>query len=70
MRRQSSTFVMAANHYSGKGVLFGPESNAMVQIPDFRRAHHYKISKNLFPGCQHQKSLFTVSRLDAPSLMF
>ena len=59
MRRQSWTLVTASNQTSGKGVLFSAESNGMVQIPDFRRAHHYKVSKNLLLGCQHQKGLFT-----------
>ena len=48
MRRQSWALVMASNQNSGKGVLFIAESIGIVQIPDFRRAHHYKISKNLF----------------------
>ena len=59
MRRQSSGLVMASNQTSGTGVLFSAKCNGMVQIPDFRRAHHYKISKKRFLGCQHQKSLFT-----------
>ena len=59
MRRQSSCLVMAANQNSGIDVVFGAEFNFWVQIPNFRRAHHYKISKDLFSGSQHQKSLFT-----------
>ena len=59
MRRQSSCLVMAANQNSGIDVFFGAEFNFRVQIPNFRRAHHYKISKNHFSGSQHQKSLFT-----------
>ena len=59
--------VMATNQNSGIDVFFGAEFNFRVQIPDFRRAHHYKISKNHFSSSQHQKFLFTVSRLDAPS---
>ena len=51
--------VMAANQNSGIDVFFGAEFNFRVQIPVFRRAHHYKVSKNLFSGCQHQKGLFT-----------
>ena len=51
--------VMATNQNSGIDVFFGAEFNFRVQIPDFRRAHHYKISKNLFSGSQHQKSLLT-----------
>ena len=42
MRRQSSASGLASNQNSGKGVLFSAESNGMVQIPDFRQAHHYK----------------------------
>ena len=63
MRRQSWALVMASNQNSGKGVLFSAESNGMVQIPDFRWAHHYNISKTLFSGCVHQKCLFTASSL-------
>ena len=48
MRRQSLCLVMATNQNSGIDVFFGAEFNFRVQIPDFRRAHHYKISKNLF----------------------
>ena len=55
--------VMATNQNSGIDVFFGAEFNFRVQIPDFRRAHHYKISKNLFSGSQHQKGLFTGSGL-------
>ena len=51
--------VMAVNQNSGIDVFFGAEFKFRVQIPDFRRAHHYKVSKNLFSGCQHQKGLFT-----------
>ena len=59
MRRQSLCLVMATNQNSGIDVFFGAEFNFRVQIPDFRRAHHYKVSKNLLLGCQHQKGLFT-----------
>ena len=53
MRRQSLCLVMAVNQNSGIDVFFGAEFKFRVQIPDFRRAHHYKISKNLFSGSQH-----------------
>ena len=56
--------VMAANQNSGIDVVFGAEFNFWVQIPDFRRAHHYKVSKNLFSGYQHQKGLFTRAGLE------
>ena len=59
MRRQSLCLVMAVNQNSGIDVFFGAEFNFRVQIPDFQRAHHYKVSKNHFSGCQHQKGLFT-----------
>ena len=48
MRRQSSCLFMAINQNSGIDVFFGANFNFWVQIPVFRRAHHYKISKNLF----------------------
>ena len=59
MRRQSWCLVMAANQNSGIDVFFGAEFNFRVQIPNFWQAHHYKVSKNHFSGCQHQKVLFT-----------
>ena len=55
--------VMAANQNLGIDVFFGAEFNFRVQIPNFCRAHHYKISKNLFSGYQHQKGLFTGTSL-------
>ena len=63
MRGKSSRLVMATNQNSGIGSLFSAESNFRVKIPDFRQAHHYKISKNHFSGSQHQKVLFTSSSL-------
>ena len=66
MRRQSLCLVMAANQNSGIDVFFGAEFNFWVEIPVFRRAHHYKISKNLFSGCQHQNLLFTSVGLTVP----
>ena len=59
--------VMATNQNSHIDVIFGAEFNFRVQIPDFRRALHYKLSKNHFPGCQHQKILFTRAWLRSPS---
>ena len=56
--------VMAANQNSGIDVFFGAEFNFRVQIPDFCQAHHYKVSKNLFSGYQHQKGLFTRAGLE------
>ena len=56
--------VMATNQNSGIDVSFGAEFDFRVQIPDFRRAHHYKVSKNLFSGYQHQKGLFTRASLE------
>ena len=52
---------MATNQNSGIGVFFDAKFNFRVQIPDFRQAHHYKITKNHFSGCQDQKFLFTGS---------
>ena len=63
MRRQSSCFVMATNQNSDIGVFFNAEFNFWVQIPDFRWAHQYKITKNPFSGSQDQKFLFTGSSL-------
>ena len=63
MRSQSLCLLSASNQDSGIDVIFGAEFNFRVQIPDFRRAHHYKVSKNLFTGSQHQKVLFTGSSL-------
>ena len=56
--------VMATNQNLGIDVFFGAEFNFGVQIPDFRQAHHYIVSKNLFSGCQHQKGLFTRAGLE------
>ena len=42
MRGSSWRFLLASNQNSGIWVLFSAESNGIVQIPDFRQAHHYK----------------------------
>ena len=56
--------VMAANQNSGIDVFFDAEFNFWVQIPNFCRAHHYKVSKNPFSSYQHQKGLFTRASLE------
>ena len=44
MRGSSWWFLMASNQNSGIWVLFSAEFNGIVQIPDFRQAHHYKTT--------------------------
>ena len=54
---------MATNQNLAIDVFSYAEFNFRVQIPDFRRAHHYKFQKTFFSGSQHQKVLFTGSSL-------
>ena len=44
MRSSSWWFLLASNQNSGIRVLFSAEFNGIVQIPNFRQAHHYKTT--------------------------
>ena len=58
---------MATNQNSGIDVFFGTEFNFRVQLPDFRRAHHYKFQKTFFQAVSTENLLFTRAWLRSSS---